>query len=197
MNRTFLSIDPAKSTGWAIVKIMPNGEETSLGSYMKDNMYVNIIEYGIIETDTNCSEGQLCKKYKDNIHELIKKNNITDIVIENYFFSYKARQGAMINVYLRTMVYFLCEELGINYEIINVSDWKRYICGTIKPTVDFIKKYGKKNSNKLMVKVSLEDKYNIKFPDKMKSLKTNKMINFRFDIIDAVAICIYRINTLK
>ena len=64
MNRTFLSIDPAKSTGWAIIKIMPNDEETSLGSYMKDNLFVNIIEYGIIETDTNCSEGQLCKNTK-------------------------------------------------------------------------------------------------------------------------------------
>lgn len=191
---SILSLDPAKSTGWAHLIISDN-EIDNKGFYKFGNKYVNVVDYNIINTDTNCTEGELCVNYKNKILELVNNLKINEIVVENYFFSSKARQGAMINVYFRTMIYYLCEELGIKYQIINVSDWKRHICGFVRPTNDFIKKHGKKNVNKLMVKVSLEDKYNIKFPQKIVNEQTGKMINFRYDMIDAVAICIYKIET--
>lgn len=198
MEYGILAIDPAKSTGWVYVLVSEVCFENNVGFYkMKDDMYINIIEYGIIEVDTNTTEGQYICKYKENIKTLIDRFNIDSIVVENYFFSMKARQGALVNVYLRSMIYLLCEELGKPYEIVSVYDWKRHICGTVKPSVEFIKKHGKQNSNKTMVKVALSEKYNINFPEKMTNPTTNKKVKFRYDIIDAVAICIYRIETLS
>ena len=74
MIRHVLAIDPASSTGWAYMTLSDTKAEEAINIITrKDNMYINLLTYGIINTNTNCIEGELCKNYKESIEILIKK----------------------------------------------------------------------------------------------------------------------------
>ena len=175
---TILALDPAISTGYCLVRV--DGEKAT------------IYEYGFIEIDCNTDfDGDRCISMMQQVKKLIDDNGVTHIAIEDYYFSKKSAMGGTLNVALRTAIHIQARLLNIDYTILNISNWKKFISGRSKPTKEQIAKWGKEASKKLMTQQSLWDKWKFKFPNHSLSLKTGKPIKFRYDIVDAVGQAVF------
>lgn len=177
-----LSIDPATSTGWAIFEVH-DGVTTK-----KD--------HGII-VFTHNSEGELMSKIYKWVTHVCKKFGIKYIALENYFFSSRAKQGANINLYIRGAMMMASHDLGIPYDIINITDWKYHICGTKRPTKELIArmpgktaKTRREKANKEMVREAIRDRWNFQLSSHMVS-ESGNLVTTKSDELDAIAIGIY------
>lgn len=173
-----LSIDPAIHTGYALIRTM--GSVT------------DVYEYGHIDVDTSSEyQGHHCISLMDQIQHLIHLHSVDQVCIEDYFFSNKFRSGSNVNAAFRTAIHILCVQNEIPYHIVNISSWKTFIAGKQSPTKSQKVKWGKDLAKKLFIQEALWKKYQIRFPNYSISHKTKKPIDFRLDIVDAVAIGIY------
>ena len=181
-----LVLDPASSTGYCIYE------------YDKDNASATIDSWGFIDIE-NVSDydGDRYIDLANHIEKLVKDNNIEEIALEDYFFSRRSPQGANLNCSYRAIIHMKARELGLHYEILNISLWKKYINGRSTSTKEQKKKWGKEPSKKLMTQESLWQKYQIRFPNHSLSQKTGKPIKFRYDIVDAVAMAIFHASIFK
>ena len=181
-----LVLDPASSTGYCIYEL---DEKSSTAT---------IIEWGFIDIlNESDYDGDRYLDLLDQVDKLICNNDIDEVAIEDYFFSRRSPQGANLNCSYRAMIHMKCRELGKHYDILNISLWKKYINGRSTSTKEQKAKWGKEPSKKLMTQESLWKRYQIRFPNHSKSLKTGKPIKFRYDIVDAVAMAIFHASIYK
>jgi len=172
-----LAIDPGTTTGYCLVNI----EEDK----------ANIFNYGYIDVDVSSEyQGDHCIYLMKHIKKLIRKYNVDKICIEDYFFSKKFATGCMCNVAFRTAIHILARRKQIDYTIINVALWKKFVAGTSFPNKEQKKKWGKM-AKKMYIKDALYRWYGFEFPEKIISKKSGKYIMFKHDIVDAIAQAVY------
>lgn len=172
-----LALDPATSTGYCLVEIT--------------NKKANIYEYGIIDVDISSEyQGDHCINLMDQIQTILNKHKITTIVIENYFFSNKFRQGSCVNAAFRTAIHILARNNNIDYIILSITEWKKYIAGRSNPTKEQKKQWGI-NAKKIYIQDALWYWWGFKFPNHSISPNTGKPISFRYDVVDVVAQATY------
>lgn len=174
-----LVLDPASTSGYCIFE------------HDKDSASANIVEWGFIQVEECEILGDRYLDYLSKIEKLINDNNIKDIALEDYFFSRRTPQGANLNCAYRAMIHMKSRELKLNYTILNISLWKKFIAGRSTSTKEQKAKWGKEASKKLMIQESLWKKWNIRFPNHSISKNTGKPIKFKYDIVDAVAMAIF------
>jgi Holliday junction resolvasome RuvABC endonuclease subunit len=172
-----LIVDPANSTGYCVISIIDNKAE--------------IFEYGFIDIEDKEYVGDQYIQLSKEIEDLIKKYDIKEIAIEDYFFSGKFAQGTNLNGAYRAIIHMKSRELGLPYTILNISLWKKFINGRTTPTKEQKLQWGKDPAKKLMTQESLWKRWGIRFPNHCISNNTGKPIMFRFDIVDAVAMGIF------
>lgn len=176
--RTALVLDPAASTGYCLVKISNN----------KGNIY----DYGFIDiADDTDYDGDRCIDMMSQVKSIIEKHGVTEIAIEDYFFSKRFAQGGTLNVALRTAIHIQARLMGLEYTVLNVSNWKKFIAGRSTPTKEQKAKWGKEAAKKLMIQQALWDKWQFRFPNHSISKKTGKPIKFRYDVVDAVGQAVF------
>lgn len=179
-----LVLDPANSTGYCLVSIGLNPEgkaETGV-----------IYSYGFLDVDTSSDfSGDWCLDLQSQLREICKRHSAQHIAMEDFFFSKRFANGSKVNVELRTAIAMLARELGLNYTILGISEWKKFISGRSTPTKEQKKKWGPARAKKLAIQEALWTRYQIRFPNHSRSKKTNKPIAFRLDIVDVVAQTIY------
>lgn len=179
-----LVLDPAASTGYCLIKIEKN--------------YADIYEYGIIDINTKSEySGDHCLDLMKQLQILIDKHQIKHIAIEDYFFSKKFARGCDVNVAYRTAIHILARQNNIEYTILEITSWKKYIAGVANPSAEQKKIWGNDASKKIFIQNALWKKYGIRFPNHSISSKTKKPIFFRYDIVDAVAQGIYFCGEIK
>jgi Holliday junction resolvasome RuvABC endonuclease subunit len=175
-----LIIDPANSTGYCLYKF--NNKTQS----------ADIVDWGFIEVENLTDyDGDRYVEYRDKIKQLLIDFNVEAVGVEDYFFSRMSAQGSTLNCAYRAMVHLSCRELGIHYDILNISLWKKFVNGRSTPTKLQKSEWGKEPAKKLMTQESLWYKWGIRFPNHSLSKKTGKPIKFRYDIVDAVAMAIF------
>ena len=173
-----LVLDPAASTGYAVVNV--------------DGDTATVFEYGFIDVDTSSLyEGDWCIHLQDCIRPLLDRYAIEEVTIEDYFFSSRFASGTNVNSAYRTAIHILCRQRNLPYDILNISQWKKHVAGRSTPTKEQKRKWGKEAAKKLYMQQALYDLYNIKFPNHSLSHKTGKPVLFRYDIVDAVAQAIF------
>lgn len=176
--KTALVLDPAASTGYCLVRIEDNKAD--------------IYDYGFIEIrDDTDFDGDRCIDMMNQIKKIIEDNDVTEVAIEDYFFSKRFAQGGTLNVALRTAIHIQARLLGLEYTILNVSNWKKFIAGRSTPTKEQKAKWGKEPAKKLMIQQALWDKWKFRFPNHSISKKTGKPIKFRYDVVDAVGQAVF------
>ena len=174
-----LVLDPANSTGYALVSVSTNRKLAS------------IYEYGFLEVDTTSDfSGDWCLDLQRQLRKIIRDHMVEHIAMEDFFFSKRFANGSKVNVELRTAIAMLARELGLKYTILSITEWKKYIAGRSTPTKEQKKQWGTK-SKKLMIQQALWERKKIRFPNHSLSKKTGKPIAFRMDIVDVVAQSIY------
>jgi Holliday junction resolvasome RuvABC endonuclease subunit len=176
--RKALVLDPAASTGYCLVEI--NGDKGT------------IYEYGFIEIrDDTDFDGDRCIDMMQQVKKLIEDHDVTEIAHEDYFFSKRFAQGGTLNVALRTAIQIQARQLGLDYTILNVSNWKKFIANRSTPTKEQKALWGKEPAKKLMIQQALWDKWGYRFPNHSISKKTGKPIKFRYDVVDAVGQAVF------
>lgn len=176
--RKALVLDPAISTGYCLVEI--------------EDQKANIYEYGFIEIPNDTEfNGDRCISMMNQIEDIINTHGVTDIALEDYFFSSRFAQGGTLNVALRTAIHIQARLMGLEYTVLNVSNWKKFIAGRSTPTKQQKAKWGKEPAKKLMIQEALWEKYRFRFPDHSISKKTGKPIKFRYDVVDAVGQAVF------
>lgn len=177
---SILVLDPGSSTGYALAKV--SDDKTS----------VDIYEYGFIDVCLDSDfQGDHCVDLMKKIRKIIKKHNVNYIAREDYFFSKRTANGSNVNSAFRTAIDILASQYKIPCYVLNITNWKKYISGRVKPLPSQIKIWGKEPAKKLMIQQSLWEKYQIRFPNHSYSQKTRKPIAFRYDVVDAVGQMIY------
>ncbi len=173
-----LSIDPASSTGYALIAI-------------KDRV-ATIYEYGCLTVDLSSEyQGDHCIDLMQQLESIIYLHSVDNICIEDYFFSKRFCNGTNVNAAFRTAIHILARHLGIPYTILNITSWKTYVAGRSTPTKEQKKRWGKELSKKLYIQQALWEGYGFKFPNHILSERTGKPIVFKHDIVDAVAQGVY------
>jgi Holliday junction resolvasome RuvABC endonuclease subunit len=179
-----LVLDPANSTGYAIVKIT-------------DTNSANIINYDFIDIENKEYAGDQYIELAEQIRILINVYDIKEIAVEDYFFSGKTCNGGTLNASYRAIIHMIARIHKLPYTILNISLWKKFINGRSTPTKEQKLLWGKEESKKLMTQESLWNRWGIKFPNYSISCKTGKPIKPRSDIVDAVAMAIFFVSIYK
>jgi Holliday junction resolvasome RuvABC endonuclease subunit len=174
--RNVLVLDPATSTGYALIKI--------------NNDVANIYEEGYIDVDiTSSYQGDHCIDLQKKIRKLIHDHSVKEVAIEDYFFSKKFCTGSTVNAAFRTAIHILCRQEALPYTILNVSSWKTYVAGRSTPTREQKKLYGT-NAKKIFIQEALWRKYGFRFPNHSLGSKGTP-IAFRYDVVDVIAQSVY------
>ena len=161
-------------------------------TFDETNSHADIVDWGFIEVHAETDyDGDRYVEYRKKIKKLIRDYNVSVVGVEDYFFSRMSPQGSTLNCAYRAMVHLACREVGIHYDILNISLWKKFINGRSTSTKLQKAMWGKEPSKKLMTQESLWKKWNIRFPNHSLSKKTGKPIKFRYDIVDAVGMAIF------
>jgi len=101
-----LVFDPANCTGWALIE---------LGS-------ARLVEYGFFKIKSCEYVGDQLIEMMGKAKLLMEKFKPQHIVVEDYFFSRKFRQGANLNPAYRAALHIVIRLLGLNYTIVNPID---------------------------------------------------------------------------
>jgi Holliday junction resolvasome RuvABC endonuclease subunit len=172
-----LALDPSGTTGYCDAEIRD------------DKLY--IIDYGIVDqiTDDTATYGERCLDLNQKVKQMVANQDM--VIVEDYHFSGKFAQGSSINVGYRAAIWMACTELGIKYEIINESEWKKGIAGRSRPSKPDVAKWGKTKAKKFFIQEALWDRFSIRFPTYRLSPKTGKPVQPLSDYVDATAFLIY------
>jgi Holliday junction resolvasome RuvABC endonuclease subunit len=180
MSSVILVLDPALSTGYCLVSVSDPSEKAI------------IYKYGFIDVDnTSDFSADWCLNLQVQLREICINHSVTHIAVENFFFSKKSANGSTVNIELRTAIYILARTLGLEYTILGISEWKKFVSGRTTPTKEQKKKWGAQRAKKLAIQEALWLKYGFKFPNHSLSKKTGKPVSFRLDVVDAVAQAVY------
>lgn len=174
-----LIIDPANSTGYCIL------------DFDELTQVAEIIDWGFIDVDQHNYAGDQYIDLIKKIEHLIIKYEINRVAIEDYFFNQRSAQGSTLNCAYRAVIHLKCRQLGLHYDILNISLWKSFVNGRTTPTKDQKAKWGKEPAKKLMTQESLYKRWRIRLPNHSISNLTNKPIKFRYDIVDAVGMTVF------
>ena len=190
-----LALDPAESTGYAIVNTLiddtTSGDSTDDISSNREKK-ARIIKYGHIDVKKSDVLGERCVDLRDKLSKLIDEYDIKDVVVEDYFFAHKTANGSNNNPAFRTAIYILCVEKNISYTIVNPVVWKKHITGGFaNPSKQQKDMWGKEKSKKIFIQDALWKRRRVRFPNHSISNLTNKPIDLRYDEVDAVAQAIY------
>lgn len=194
---TLLTIDPAASTGWCVARMygneaspVPNRHQTIVGA--------DIIAHGTLRVDTSSNYvGDHCLDMAAQIEALIGQYNVTEIAIEDYYFSRGKATGAGLNVAYRTAIHMAARRLGLPYVVLSISAWKTYIGGSSKPPRTAKAQWGTL-AKKMYIQGALWHRYGIRFPNHGGlSDKTGKPLAPKHDVVDVVAMAIYALAMLK
>lgn len=178
-----LVVDPAASTGYCVVKI--------------DVDKASIYEYGFIDVIESQYMGDRSIDLMKQLDILITKHDIQEIAVEDYFFGGKFATGANVNTEFRAAVHIKAREKNLHYEILNVTEWKKYVAGRSTPTPQQKKQWGKEAAKKLFIQQALWDGPGFRFPNHSLSSKTGKPILFRYDVVDAVGMAVFYLQKYK
>ena len=179
-----LIIDPGCISGYCIIHV--------------EDGFADIYDYGFIDVDDDEHMGKQYQDFINKIQALIDFHDIEEVAHEDYFFSKFASQGANLNCAYRAMIQLLCARNNIPYTVLNITLWKKFInFGKSRPTKVQIKQWGKEPAKKLMTQDALWKRWKIRFPNHSTSLKTNKPVKFKNDIVDAVAMGIFYLAIYK
>jgi Holliday junction resolvasome RuvABC endonuclease subunit len=107
------------------------------------------------------------------------------VVMESFFFSSRFRNGSSVNAEVRGVFKMTCVEAGVPYVITDPSGWKKTLLGRVNPTKVEKKLYGKTKAKKMITYNKLVE-LGASFPEKLINTKTGNMVNFRFDVSDAI-----------
>ncbi len=183
---TLLVLDPAESTGYCLVRI---DEKTSSA---------DIYEYGFIDIDTKSNYmGDWMINLQEFVEKTVKAHNVDSVTVEDYFFGSKFASGSNVNPMYRAAIYIKTRQLGLHYDILNISAWKTFCAGRSTPTKEQKAKWGKEAAKKLYMQQALFERHGFRFPNHSISIKTGKPILFRYDIVDAVAQALYACRIIK
>jgi Holliday junction resolvasome RuvABC endonuclease subunit len=139
-----LTLDPATSTGYTLTEI--DDECTT----------ANIYDYGIIDVETDSEyQGDKCIYLMERIQELIDTHWVNHIAVEDYFFNKRTANGSNLNAAFRTAIYILARQNSIDYTILSISGWKKFITGRCTPTKEQKKLWGREMAKKICVQDSL------------------------------------------
>ncbi len=176
--KQYLVLDPGHSMGYCVFNV--------------DNDKMCITDYGFYDIDKSSEYmGDWCIDLENWLINKIKSTNASNIVREKYFFSGRFRTGSNVNVAYRTAIDMTARRHNLPYHEVGPSEWKYFLCGRSTPTKEQITHWGKANAKKYMSQASLWLKYQLRFPSHCISNKTNRVIKFRHDVIDAVGIAVY------
>jgi len=177
-----LALDPGASSGYALINLIDDKAD--------------IYRYGHIDVDKSSKyQGDHCLDLMSKIADIIKKEDVEQVCVEDYFFSKRFANGSDVNAAYRTAIHIRCRELGVPYEILNITNWKKYVAGHSRPSKPDVKQWGKEAAKKLYMQRALWTRYGIRFPNHSISLKTGKSIFFRTDIVDVVAQAAYYVES--
>lgn len=177
-------IDPATNTGYQKINLSCN----VCKKLSVDSAKIRYPEFFSV-ADKNGKDALY--KYYLFFKDLFMKERPIMVAREEYFFSYNARKGSLLNVEFRTAIDLACCELQIPIYIIKISEWKKFIHmnNSCRVPKDYMKK--KQNRNKEYVRESLLKKYNISLPEKILNEKSGKMIKCPYDLYDVTAMSIF------
>lgn len=174
-----LVLDPAKSTGYCLVKLIKN-------------ISADIFEYGFVDVDTSSNyQGDHCIDLMKRVENLIVKHKVNQLAIEDYFFSNRFRSGSNVNAAFRTAIHIVARQRNLEYTVLNISSWKTFVAGRSTPTKEQKKKWGATHAKKLYMQQALWENHHFRFPNHSISQTTGKPVVFRFDIVDVVAQAVY------
>lgn len=174
---TILSLDPSSAaTGWALYE---------------DNI-ITLAGFSLAFKPEKY-EGDRYRKAYDWVRSLVRVTKPDHIAIEGYFFSKKFATGTDVNSEIRGVMKMALADCGVDYEVINPSDWKRALCGRTTSTRQEKKKYGKEKSKKLMTVHALVN-LGLKCPKRIINPHTNRKSNFKFDVSDALGILLFYLS---
>lgn len=191
-----LALDPSAScTGWALYE---DG---------------TIVKAGFSPPFNGKTEGEryaLAYAWLNSL--LLRLKTPLDLVLmEGYFFSKRFSTGVNIGPELRGVFKLLLYSLGLTHQTVDPAEWKRRLIE--KATPDIIKdldmprvrsdaskivrwkkglkrKFGKTKSKKLMTTIALTKLFNVELPKKIANKITNRTVNFKFDVSDAIGILV-------
>lgn len=173
-----LIVDPAGTTGYCLVDV--------------DGENANITHFDLIHIDTSSDYlGDHCIDFKKKIEKLLDDYNIESVGIEDYMARGKFVTGLNTNVSYRAAVHMACRERNIHYQILNVTQWKKWVAGTSSPNKLQKKMWGKEAAKKVYIQEALWEKYDIRFPNHSISDKTGKPVKFKYDVVDAVGQAVF------
>lgn len=179
-----LVVDPAASTGYCFVEVSEDG-------------HASIYQYGILDVQDSEYVGDRALELMDKIEKLINEEDVQEVAVEDYFFGGKFATGSGVNTAFRAAVHMATRKYGLHYEVLNVTEWKKWVAGRSTPTPPQKKKWGKEAAKKLMIQEALFEKHGFRFPNHSISPKTGKPILFRFDVVDAVGMAIFYLQKFK
>lgn len=178
-----LVVDPAASTGYCLVEI-------------KDK-HASIYQYGILDVQDSDYVGDRALELMDKIEKIINDEDVHEVAVEDYFFGGRFATGSGVNTAFRAAVHMASRKYDLHYEVLNVTEWKKWVAGRSTPTKEQKKRWGKEAAKKLMIQEALWDEHRFRFPNHSISTKTGKPILFRFDVVDAVGMAIFYLQKIK
>lgn len=190
-----LVIDPATTSGYCIVQHYQScGSKWDFQNHVySGECEISQPQYFTLKASKEGDHtGNSCNQIYYFFLRLALKEEITMIAMEDYIFSRFAKQGAKLNVAIRSALQMLADDLKIPYIIIPIALWKRTVSGRGRPSKEEKNLWGKA-ANKRFIAEALK-KYGIYLPEKIQNAQ-GRMVNFKYDLSDVIgqAICIAKI----
>ena len=164
-----LCIDPASTSGWCVL-------ELTVEQSVKHH---RLLAWGVI-ISTGDNEQRKLQCFSKQLCALIDHYKPIEIVTESYMFSRFKCNGALLNAYFRVAILLAANDTEVTF--VNVGDWKRFVCG----------KCGLK-ATKEQVQCALNVSHDCKFPDKVRHPVSGRLVKFKHDVSDALALVIYHV----
>ena len=190
-----LIIDPATTSGYCIMRHFQDldGKFDLEKNIFSGECVIETPQFFTATLDKNFSgdpTGRICNLVYDFFKQIIEKEAINFVAIEQYMFSRRSSTGSGLNVAVRSAIEMLCDSMKIRCLVLGISFWKKTIAGRSIPTKEQ-KNLWKSKANKMFIVQALKEKYGIEFPEKIKNEK-GKLVNFKYDLSDVVAqaICV-------
>jgi len=124
------------------------------------------------------------------MEELINTYKPIYIAQEDFMFSKNRANSATVSAGWRAIIHYIAAKYKLPVEVLGVSAWKKFVCGRTTPTSEQKKKWAKK-AKKMMVKESIEQEYGITIPSHILNEATGRVVQFKDDIIESIAMGIY------
>lgn len=174
-----LSLDPGRSCGYAV--------------FQSTDATIQIVAIGAFDLKAK-DAGEIMSAMRHELETLLRNFHITFVHLEQYFFNSKFPNGAELNYYLRGAVLLTLHDHKIPHSQHVATTWKKFVCGTARPSATQVARYGLKAS-KAFVKDALETKFDLTLPSTAPI--GSKHLKLRHDTVDAIAIGIFGMSEEK